>query len=292
VDVLDSTHKGNALPPDTDAALALVNAMPLPPSLIVRTGHGAQPWWLLPSPWRFADAAEHDAAASLVRDWQGQLRALAERRGWTLDPTHDLARILRLSGTCNHKGNPVVPVTADLPPDLLRYEVGQLRAALARASVPTPPAPLGRDDRELALEALAALSPARADDYGSGGGGWLDVGMALHDVAEDLLGDWDQWSRKSDKYEAGVCAAKWKTFTRGGGLTLGSLIYWAEQDGWTPPHHRNGTAGAPAAIRRLVSGGLAPEVEEYLAAAVLDVLRRRPRFRIAYRQVLTGEDEV
>jgi hypothetical protein len=89
-----------------------------------------------------------------------------------------------------------------------------------------------RDDRELAREALAHLSTSRAAGYGD----WLAVGMVLHSVGDDLLPDWETWSRLCpEKYTEGACAAKWATFASGGGLTLGSLIHWAKQDsGWTP----------------------------------------------------------
>jgi hypothetical protein len=89
-----------------------------------------------------------------------------------------------------------------------------------------------RDDRAVAREALAHLNTSRAAGYWD----WLAVGMALHSVADDLLADWDLWSRSCpEKYREGVCAEKWATLTRDGGLTLGSLIHWAKQDsGWTP----------------------------------------------------------
>ncbi len=86
-----------------------------------------------------------------------------------------------------------------------------------------------RDDREWALELLAAMKPSRAEGYGE----WLAVGMALHSIADDMLADWDAWSRRSSKYEPGACKKKWSSFKKGG-LTLGSLFHWAKEDGWTP----------------------------------------------------------
>jgi hypothetical protein len=101
-------------------------------------------------------------------------------------------------------------------------------------------------ERELALAALAGLSARRAFGYFD----WLGVGMALHDVAEDLLDAWDQWSRACpEKYQPGVCAHKWASFRRGGGTTLRSLLYWARQDGWKP---------ATAAPGRQRQGGAPP----------------------------------
>ncbi len=116
--------------------MSLVQAMPLPPSLIVYSGHGLQPRWLLSRPWIFAGPDDRAAAAALVRDWQDRLRQLAAQRGWTLDSTHDLARIMRLPGTFNRKAEPVA-VTCDMPMSLKRYDVAELRDALA--SAPAPP---------------------------------------------------------------------------------------------------------------------------------------------------------
>jgi primase-like protein len=60
--------------------------------------------------------------------------------------------------------------------------------------------------------------------------------MALHSVDLSLLHEWDSWSRLApEKYEAGACAEKWKTFDASRGITLGSLIHWAQEDGWIPP---------------------------------------------------------
>src|SRR5262249_25550992 len=89
-------------------------------------------------------------------------------------------------------------------------------------------------DRELALSALAGLCTSLAVGYWD----WLRVGMALHAVGADaeMLRAWDRWSQHAaEKYQPGVCDRKWKTFGKKGGLGLGSLIYWARQNGWTDP---------------------------------------------------------
>lgn len=86
------------------------------------------------------------------------------------------------------------------------------------------------DDRDLALAALGGLSPSRADGYHE----WVLVGMALKATDDSLLDAWDQWSQASAKYTPGACAEKWRSFN-GSTVSLGSLIYWAKQDGWEPP---------------------------------------------------------
>lgn len=93
------------------------------------------------------------------------------------------------------------------------------------------------DDREMAVMALKAINTSRGADYEF----WLSVGMALHNVDRSLLSDWEGWSAAAPKYEEGKCQQKWKSFSAGpGGVGIGSLIYWAKQDGWIPPSRGGG----------------------------------------------------
>jgi hypothetical protein len=90
------------------------------------------------------------------------------------------------------------------------------------------------DDRDLALSALGGLSLRRVDNYDD----WLHVGMVLHSVDQSasMLGEWEKWSAQCpDKYKDSECKHKWSTFTANGGKGLGSLIRWAEADGWRRP---------------------------------------------------------
>lgn len=97
--------------PDAAAALALIEAFPLAPTIIVHSGHGLQAWWLFPAPWMFADAGELATAAALSEAWGKHLQALAKDRGLDLDSVHDLPRIMRVPGSVNWK-NPEAPVPA------------------------------------------------------------------------------------------------------------------------------------------------------------------------------------
>ena len=88
---------------------------------------------------------------------------------------------------------------------------------------------LGRD-LAAATEALNRLSQHRCDDYHE----WLSIGMALSDLGDAGLQLWDTWSRKSAKYQAGVCAQKWASLEPGNGITLGTLFHKAEEDSPSP----------------------------------------------------------
>jgi hypothetical protein len=143
------------------------------------------------------------------------------------------------------------------------------------------------EDRELALSALAGLNISRADPY-SGDGGWLDVGMALHSVdsSDAMCGEWDRWSSRSSHYEEGVCAAKWATFSANGGTTIGSLIHWAEQDGWINPRK---TAASATTAPASATAPLPPDAADLVTLAVLDRLRTQPDYARMLRKILEIE---
>lgn len=79
---------------------------PVEPTIIVNSGRGIHAYWLFREP---LDVTATTAA--LLAGFQTTIRNNAAARGWKLDSTHDLARILRLPGTLNYKSDPPLPVT-------------------------------------------------------------------------------------------------------------------------------------------------------------------------------------
>lgn len=122
IDVAGPAHKRAHLPPTIEAAEELLRAFPVQPTLIVLSGHGLQPWWLLKQPWLLHTPEERQRAANLVRRFQATLHDRAEDRGWDLDSTHDLARVLRPPGTWNRKLDPAVPVRLSILDAARRYD--------------------------------------------------------------------------------------------------------------------------------------------------------------------------
>lgn len=77
-------------------------------------------------------------------------------------------------------------------------------------------------------EVLPAIDPA-ALSYQQ----WVDVGFALKDGGFTAQ-DWEDWSRRDAKrYHPGECVKKWATI-RASGVTLGTLVKYARDQGWTP----------------------------------------------------------
>lgn len=77
-------------------------------------------------------------------------------------------------------------------------------------------------------EVLPAIDPTRLN-YQQ----WINVGFALKDGGYTAR-DWEDWSRRdARRYHPGECTKKWRTI-QGTGVTLGTLVQYARDQGWTP----------------------------------------------------------
>lgn len=101
IDVEGPYHKKINLPPTAEAVI--LELWPRP-TVTIHSGHGLQVWWLFDKPWVFADAGERQQAQQLTQWWHQRLSKHFAKKHWALDATHDLARVMRLPGTINHKG--------------------------------------------------------------------------------------------------------------------------------------------------------------------------------------------
>lgn len=106
IDIAGAAHKDDNLPPDWAAAERVVAESRLPqPSVVIDSGHGMYPIWLLDPP--VVLTAEDDGyvrAGAVSADWQRVIAASSERLGYHYgEGVGDLARVLRLPGTVNRK---------------------------------------------------------------------------------------------------------------------------------------------------------------------------------------------
>lgn len=106
------------------------------PTLLVNSGYGLQAYWLFEDPWIFAADSERDRAAQIAQGWVRlhQLHAM-DTGGVKLDSVGDLARVMRLPGTINGKGDtaPVELLDHEGP----RYRLDELAELALTAPVPT-----------------------------------------------------------------------------------------------------------------------------------------------------------
>ncbi|MGB0405493.1 MAG: PriCT-2 domain-containing protein, partial [Fusobacterium sp.] len=78
------------------------------------------------------------------------------------------------------------------------------------------------------LELLNILDNKRKEDFKD----WSLVGLSLKNTNSDLLGVFNDWSKESIKYKGFSDIKKyWDNFkNKEGGLTVGSIRYWAKLD--------------------------------------------------------------
>jgi len=112
-------------------ALAFLRTLPKQPSLIIDTGHGLHAYWRFREPIIITSAEDRGYAMRVVKTWQTFIQQQANACGVSVDSVADLARVLRVVETLNHKGEPVTkakPVVALVgdglavnPSELLEY---------------------------------------------------------------------------------------------------------------------------------------------------------------------------
>ena len=99
----DLGKAGKSLPVDRAAAVAVLKALPVPPTVIVDSGHGIHAYWIL------TDPLPLDKGKRML---QAFWKSFKKATGWAdLDNASEPARVLRLPGTFNHKGADPLPVT-------------------------------------------------------------------------------------------------------------------------------------------------------------------------------------
>lgn len=106
IDILGPNHAQTNLPPSIEDARALLAELPLEPTCLVDSGGGLHAYWQFHEIWELDTNDERAKAAQAVADWVDTIRALARRKGWSIDAVKDLARVLRVPGTLNHKTDP------------------------------------------------------------------------------------------------------------------------------------------------------------------------------------------
>jgi putative DNA primase/helicase len=106
LDLLDNeAHKQDNLPKTIEEA---VQIFPIPPSIIVHSGHGLHAHWLFKEPWELETHNEWLQAVALSSGFREMLQQRAASKGWKLDTVSDLSRVLRPPGTMNFKTEPVL----------------------------------------------------------------------------------------------------------------------------------------------------------------------------------------
>lgn len=103
IDVKGDAHAQKSLPETIDEAVDFLNGLNLKPSIIVRSGNGIHSYWLLDKPFKIENSEDRNNIVSVFRGFGKYINLEARKHGWKLDNVYDLARILRVPGSINHK---------------------------------------------------------------------------------------------------------------------------------------------------------------------------------------------
>jgi len=95
IDIVGAGHKGKKRYPETiEKALELLNQMPLPPSIIVKSGGGLHVYWLLDKFFYTNTPELNSFGAGLVESWQKLISHIFAQENYVIDSTADLSRVL------------------------------------------------------------------------------------------------------------------------------------------------------------------------------------------------------
>lgn len=83
------------------------------------------------------------------------------------------------------------------------------------------------EDTILVKELVNSLNDFRAEVRED----WLNLGFCLYNInqGDELLQIWDEFSKRSNKYEEGVCHKLWETMKETN-MSIGSLKWWSKKD--------------------------------------------------------------
>lgn len=108
IDIADSNKPNKALPKSIDEALEALETLPLPPSLVIKSGSGLHAYWALDSDLHINDEEDRKQARALISNfYRGVASQLPQ---FSFDATHDLARMFRAPDSYNLKdvNNPLL----------------------------------------------------------------------------------------------------------------------------------------------------------------------------------------
>jgi hypothetical protein len=98
-----NVHAKKDLPNCIEAATVFLTEVAPKPTILVNSGHGLHAYWLFDKPLEITGDKAREQCVAVSNGWQNHLNAEAAKRGWNLDTTSDLPRILRLPETINRK---------------------------------------------------------------------------------------------------------------------------------------------------------------------------------------------
>lgn len=212
-----------------------VRAVGLPaPSIYVHSGRGIHVYWCLD---RDVPIAEWEPVAEALKAKCKELEFAADAA-----VTADAARILRVPGSLNRKGDPPIPCRV-LADNGTSYSIEQIAAQLTVSVSPkrsklaalvsnTDLATEKKHRQYTAKEITGMLEFVSGDDRDD----WTAMCSAINDwsdKSEEGFRVFHDWSAAQPKYVSEAdCRKTWDSFNPGGGIGVGTLIHRAREGGW------------------------------------------------------------
>ena len=159
IDCAEGQHSAANLPTFEEAELKLLTAFPSP-SILVHSGGGLHAYWLFPELSSTKDKVERETIKKLSERFQKAfIRFAKETNGWKLDNTSDLARVLRIPGSMNHKNKETIKPVTILGATNQRYSMQELETSIRKlesqvASEAQPTPIVDTMDRKAILEPI------------------------------------------------------------------------------------------------------------------------------------------
>jgi hypothetical protein len=210
---------------------------PLPPSIVVETSpRHFHRYWLVADHWPADEQGRADFAAIMER--------MVTSYG-SDNNAKDICRVMRLPGFQNRKVN---------NGSAQRFEVRIIEACGQRytrqqilAAFPPVPHKIKKPAAESRLPQGGEAERIRValdhindvDDRKI----WRDVGMALKQhLGEEGRHLWDEWSRRSSKFDPKDQDSTWGSFRRDD-INIGTLFHYAKERRWKSEHHTTQAGG-------------------------------------------------
>ena len=105
IDIKGEAHFKISLPNSVNEIISFLNNLKFNPSIIVNSGNGVHCYWLLNKLFIIESEQERKYISELFKSFGKYINSEAKKYGWKLDNVYDLARMLRIPGTINHKLN-------------------------------------------------------------------------------------------------------------------------------------------------------------------------------------------
>jgi hypothetical protein len=123
-DIKGPAHKELALPPDEEAAMRVLRAAGIEPTLVVTSGYGLHGYYLFNQP-LLIEAGNRQQVKTVSANFHNVAAAVAREHGWKIDNVSDLARILRPAGSVNWK-DPQNPKLVTYEHTDVRYDIAEI----------------------------------------------------------------------------------------------------------------------------------------------------------------------